>query len=468
MGITAETAASNEIHDKLDKVRGGFRAGTLRDVNDRVTQLRQLKRFLAEEETAIARALRVDLGKSATEAYATEIGFVISEVDHVLSNIEKWTSPRKVGVPLHQRPGSGRVVPEPLGTVLIISPWNYPLQLLLAPLVPAIAAGNTAILKPSEIAPATAAVIEDLLLNYLDGRVVQVVSGGVEETTELLAEQWDHIFYTGNGTVGKIVMRAAAEHLTPVTLELGGKSPAIVTASADVTVSARRIAWGKCINAGQTCVAPDYVLAHDSIADQFVADLGTAITEFYGEDIASSPDYGRIVSDRHFDRVSALLDSGGYDELAFGGFADRSTKFISPTVVTGVDPTSRLMSEEIFGPILPVLTYRDLGEAIDFVNARPKPLALYVFASNDRDANRVISHTSSGGVTVNHTLLHLAIPDFPFGGVGPSGMGSYHGEAGFNVFSHLKPVLRRGTKPDPKLAYPPYTDFKQKLIRKFL
>jgi aldehyde dehydrogenase (NAD+) len=468
MTITVETTSSNDIPAKLAKVREGFRAGTLRDVNDRVTQLRQLKRFLIEEEPAIVEALRADLGKSAIEAYTTEIGFTINEVDHMLKNIEKWTSPRKVGLPIHQRPGSGRIVPEPLGTVLIISPWNYPLQLLLAPLVPAIAAGNTAVLKPSEIAPATAALVEQRLLNYLDSRVVQVVTGGVDETTELLAEPWDHIFYTGNGTVGKIVMRAAAEHLTPVTLELGGKSPAIVTTSADVAVSARRIAWGKCINAGQTCVAPDYVLVAEAIADEFLADLGAAITEFYGDDVAASADYGRIVSERHFDRLSSLLDRGGYDEMVIGGAADRSTKFFPPTVLTGVDPDSALMSEEIFGPILPVLTYRDLGEAIDFVNARPKPLALYVFAGNDRDANRVVSHTSSGGVTINHTLLHLAIPDFPFGGVGPSGMGSYHGEAGFNVFSHLKPVLRRGTKPDPKIAYPPYTDFKQKVIRKML
>jgi aldehyde dehydrogenase (NAD+) len=468
MSTTVETASSNQIPDKLAKVRQGFHAGTLRDVNDRVTQLRQLKRFLVEEEPAILEALQSDLGKCETEAYVTEIGFVINEVDHMLKNIEKWTRPRKVSLPIHQRPGSARIVPEPLGTVLIISPWNYPLQLLLAPLVPAIAAGNTAVLKPSEIAPATAALVDERLLNFLDARVVQVVTGGVEETTELLTERWDHIFYTGNGTVGKIVMRAAAEHLTPVTLELGGKSPAIVTTSADVAVSARRIAWGKCINAGQTCVAPDYVLVHESIESQFVAELATAITEFYGEDVSASPDYGRIVSERHFDRINALLEAGGYEEVAVGGTPDRATKFFPPTVLTGVTNDSAVMSEEIFGPILPVLIYKELGQAIDFVNERPKPLALYVFADNDRDANRVLSHTSSGGVTVNHVLLHLAIPDFPFGGVGPSGIGSYHGEAGFNVFSHLKPVLRRGTKPDPKIAYPPYTGFKKKLLRKML
>jgi len=468
MGITVETVPSNDIRDKLSKVREGFRAGTLRDVNDRVTQLRQLRRFVVEEQVALTEALTRDLGKPAIEAYIAEIGFVLNEIDHTLKHIERWTRPRKVGLPIHQRPGSGRIVPEPLGTVLIIAPWNYPAQLLLAPLIAAIAAGNTAILKPSEIAPATAAVIDERLPNYLDGNVVQVVTGGVEETTELLAERWDHIFYTGNGTVGKIVMRAAAEHLTPVTLELGGKSPAIVTSTADVVVSARRIAWGKCTNAGQTCVAPDYVLVHESVADRFVTELGTAIKEFYGDDIGSSPDYGRIVSERHFDRLQALLDGGGYGDVAVGGRPNRDSLCFPPTVLTDVAADSPVMSEEIFGPILPVLTYTDLKEAIEFVNARPKPLALYVFGEDDHDINRVLAHTSSGGVTVNHVLLHLAVPDFPFGGVGPSGMGSYHGEAGFNVFSHLKPVLRRGTKPDPKIAYPPYTDFKQKLIRKLL
>lgn len=468
MSSSVESPHSNDIIGKIDTLREGFRSGVTRDVNERVTQLRQLRRFLVEQEPALIEALASDLGKCPTEAYATEIGFLLSEIDHTLDRIEKWTQPRKVSLPLHLRPGSARVVPEPLGTVLIIGPWNYPLHLLLAPLVPAIAAGNTVILKPSEIAPATSALLDSLLLNYLDSRVVQVVTGGAEQTAALLTEQFDHIFYTGNGTVGKIVMRAAAEHLTPVTLELGGKSPAIVTASADIAVSARRIAWGKCINAGQTCVVPDYVLVDETVADRFVEQLGVAITEFYGENVADSPDYGRIISTRHFDRVTGLLDAGGFEHIAHGGVADRDMLFISPTVITGVDPNAPVMTEEIFGPILPVLTYCDLGEAIDFVNGRDKPLALYVFAGKDHESNRVIAHTSAGGVTVNHTLIHLAVPDFPFGGVGPSGIGSYHGEYGFTTFSHLKPVLRRGTRPDSKLAYPPYTEFKQKLIRKML
>ena len=337
---------------------------------------------------------------------------------------------------------------------------------MLAPLVAALAAGNTAILKPSEVAPATATALDDRLHHYLDDRIVQVVTGGVPETTELLAERFDHIFYTGSGNVGKIVMKAAAEHLTPVTLELGGKSPAIVTANASLAVAGRRIAWGKWTNAGQTCVAPDYVLVDESVADAFVEQLGKAVEQFFGRDPATADDYGRIVSDRHFDRLQGLLDGGGFAATAFGGTTDRASRYFAPTAVVGVEPGAPLMADEIFGPILPILTYRTLDEAIEFVNARPKPLALYSFSESDAENDQVVAQTSSGGVTVNHTLLHLAVPDFPFGGVGPSGMGSYHGEHGFRTFSNMKPVLTRGTRPDPKLAYPPYTGLKAKILRK--
>jgi aldehyde dehydrogenase (NAD+) len=456
------------IAAQIERVRLGFAAGRVHRVDDRATQLRQLRRFLVDEQAALAIALLADLGKSPVEAYTTEIGFVIGEVDHVLDRLESWTRPRRVGMPLHLRPGTARIVPEPLGTVLIIAPWNYPLHLLLAPLVPALAAGNTAILKPSEIAPATAAVVAERLPHYLDGGAVQVVTGGVPETTALLGERFDHIFYTGNGSVGKIVMRAAAEHLTPVTLELGGKSPVIVTQSADIRVSARRIAWGKCVNAGQTCVAPDYVLVPTAMADRFVDAVSDAIQGFYGPDPATSNDYGRIVSVRHFDRLVGLLDAGGFERIAHGGRHDRDTRFFEPTVLRDVDPGAAVMTDEIFGPILPIVTYDDLDEAIAFVADRPKPLALYVFDRRGDAADRIIDRTSSGGVTVNHTLLHLAVPDFPFGGVGASGIGSYHGQFGFDRFSHLKPVLRRTTRPDPKLAYPPYTEFKERVLRTLL
>lgn len=456
-----------QIDEQLELVRRGASTGVIRAVSARETQLRQLRRFLVEREDELTVALRSDLGKSAFEAYSTEIGFTINEIDLALDHLRTWTAPRSTKLPLHLKPGSARLVPEPLGTVLIIAPWNYPLQLLLAPLVPALAAGNTVVLKPSEIAPATAAAVARHLPDYLDARCVQVVTGGVDETTALLTEPFDHIFYTGNGTVGKIVMRAAAEHLTPVTLELGGKSPAIVAADARLEVAARRIAWGKFINAGQTCVAPDYVLVEEPVAGQFLTELRTAINAFYGDEPATSRDYGRIVSDRHFERLTGLLAADGCT-VAIGGGADRCERYIAPTVVVDVDPGGPLMSDEIFGPILPVLPVASIDAAIRFVGERPKPLALYVFSERDATVEKVVDHTSSGGVTINHTLLHLAVPDFPFGGVGPSGMGRYHGHYGFEIFSHLKPVLQRTTRPDPGIAYPPYGNLKEKVLRKLL
>jgi aldehyde dehydrogenase (NAD+) len=455
------------IDEQLGRVRRGFADGVVRAIGDRETQLRQLRRFLVEREDDLTAALRTDLGKSALEAYSTEIGFTIKEIDLALGELRRWTEPRKAKLPFHLKPGAAEIVQEPLGTVLIIAPWNYPLQLLLAPLVPALAAGNTAILKPSEIAPATAAAIARHLPDYLDSRAVQVVTGGVPETTRLLEQRFDHIFYTGNGTVGRVVMRAAAEHLTPVILELGGKSPAIVAADARIDVTARRIAWGKWINAGQTCVAPDYVLVEESVTSQLLTALGQAIEAFYGEDPMSSGDYGRIVSDRHFERLTGLLDADA-GTIAIGGRSDRAARYIAPTVVTDVDVDGPLMSEEIFGPILPVVPIPSIDAAIEFVNSRPKPLALYVFTERDAAAEKVIGRTSSGGVTVNHTLLHLAVADLPFGGVGESGMGSYHGEHGFDVYSHAKPVLHRRTRPDPGIAYPPYGGLKAKLLRKLL
>ena len=334
--MTGHAVAHPALHAALDQVRDGARAGVVRAFADRETQLRQMRRMLVEQESAFGTALAADLGKSALEAYSTEIGFTINEIDHALRHLRSWTKPQRVRLPLHLRPGSARIVQEPLGTVLIIAPWNYPLQLLLAPLIPALAAGNTAVLKPSEVAPATAAAIAEQVPRYLDERAVQVVTGGVPETTELLAERFDHIFYTGNGTVGRVVMQAAAQHLTPVTLELGGKSPAIVTSSANLTVAARRIAWGKFVNAGQTCVAPDYVLVQDGVHDRFVAALRDAIRVFFGSDPSASPDYGRIVNDRHHARLTALLDAGGYDDVAAGGEHDVASRYIAPTVLTGV------------------------------------------------------------------------------------------------------------------------------------
>jgi aldehyde dehydrogenase (NAD+) len=457
-----------DIPDIVDRVRTGFEAGLQRDVSFRRTQLRQLRRLLLENEARIIEALSADFGKPPIETYATEIAFTVNEIDLVLKHLTSWTTPQRVSVPIKLKPGSARLVPQPLGTVAIIAPWNYPVQLTYAPLVPALAAGNTAVLKPSEVTERTAELIAELTPRYLDERVVQVVTGGVPETTVLLEQRFDHIFYTGNGTVARIVKQAAVRHLTPVTLELGGKSPVIVAADADIETAARRIAWGKFLNAGQTCVAPDYVLVEESAEQRLLDALASAIRSFFGDDPKRSADFARIVSQKQFQRISGLLDGGGYDTTVVGGDRDVATRYIAPTVLAGVKPDAPVMQEEIFGPVLPVLTVADIGEAIRFVNDREKPLALYVFSSDDATVERVIHGTSSGGVCVNQVVMHLAVPDLPFGGVGPSGMGAYHGKAGFDLFSHAKPVLHKGIRPDPPILYPPYTSLKQKLIRRFL
>lgn len=460
----AVASTSSEIDSKLQLVRAGYASGVVADIERRKQHVQSMRRMLVEHESDFLDALATDLHKSPTEAYVTEIGFLLNEIDHTLSQLAKWAAPRRAKLPFHLRPGRAHTQPQPLGTMLIIAPWNYPLQLSLGPLIPAIAAGNTAIVKPSEVAPATAAALERFLPRFLDSSVAQVVLGGVDETTRLLAEPFDHIVYTGNGTVGRIVMRAAAEHLTPVTLELGGKSPAIVTDTANLAVTARRVAWGKFTNAGQTCVAPDYLLVDEAVTLEFLTELQRAIVKMWGADPAASPDYGRIIDTRHFDRLKRLLVADG--QIVIGGESDRDARYIAPTVIADVDGDAAVMQDEIFGPILPVLSYTDLAGAIEFVNARPAPLALYVFTDDDATADRVLRTTSSGGACVNHTLMHLAVPDLPFGGVGASGFGAYHGEVGFNAFSHQRAILSRRAKPDPAVAYPPYTGTKRRLLKR--
>ena len=458
----------DRIPEIVQELREGFQRCVVHDVESRRGQLRQLRALFTEQEDRLVDALVADVGKPRIEAYTTEIAFTINEIDHTLKRLDAWTKPSKVKVPLTLKPGTATLRPEPLGTVCIIAPWNYPVQLLFAPLVPALAAGNTAVLKPSEVTPSVSALVEELVSRYFDPSTVAVVTGAVDQTTALLKERFDHIFYTGNGKVGRVVMRAAAEHLTPVTLELGGKSPAIVAADANIEVAAKRIAWAKFLNAGQTCVAPDYVLVEASVEDQLVAALAAAVTSFYGNDPRQSNDYARIVNEHHHDRLMKLLDSGGYDSTVIGGTGDRSSRYLAPTVLAGVEPDAAVMADEIFGPILPVLAVDDVDEAIRFVNDRDKPLALYAFSSDDDILEHVVANTSAGGVTLNHAVLHLAVPDLPFGGVGQSGMGSYHGKSGFDTFSHLKAVLDKPTRPDLALMYPPYSNFKKKIIRKFM
>jgi aldehyde dehydrogenase (NAD+) len=446
-------------------VRETFDSGRTRPLAWRVKQLENLIRFTKECDREIYEALRLDLGKPQLEAHTTEVNFVRAEADYTLKHLAEWMRPERVSTPLVTQPGKGFIYKDPLGVVLIIAPWNYPFQLCVGPLVGALAAGNAAVLKPSEVAPHTSALIAKRIPQYFDPSAVKVVEGGVAETTALLEERWDHIFYTGNGSVGRIVMAAAAKHLTPVTLELGGKSPTYVDASADLDVAARRICWGKFSNAGQTCVAPDYILAHAAIHDGLIQRLRSTIRDFYGADPKQSGDFGRIINERHHRRVMKLVGSG---EVVVGGEGDESTRYIAPTVLKDVSPESPVMQEEIFGPVLPVLKVSGVDEAIRFINGRDKPLALYVFTGDDSIAEDVLERTSAGGVTVNHTLLHLGAPELPFGGVGESGMGAYHGKSSFDLFSHKKSVLKKPTFLDPSLMYPPYTESKKKWLNRLV
>ncbi|MFD7243917.1 aldehyde dehydrogenase family protein [Streptomyces massasporeus] len=432
-------SAPEQPADVVARLRATFRTGRTKPVEWRTAQLRRLRDMLTENGADLAAALHADLGKSATEAYRTEIDFTVREIDHTLDHLADWLRPEPAPTPAHL--GADVTVwtqYDPLGVVLVIAPWNYPAQLLLAPVVGALAAGNAVVAKPSELAPATSSALARLLPAYLDADAVTVVEGGVPETTALLAERFDHIFYTGNGTVGRIVLRAAAEHLTPVTLELGGKSPAFVDRDTDLAVVAERLAAGKFLNAGQTCVAPDYVLTDPETAAALEPLLADAVQTLYGSDPAASGEYGRIINERHFDRLTGLLDSG---RTVVGGTSDRTAKYLAPTVLADVDPDAPVMREEIFGPILPIVTVPGLDEAIDFINERDKPLALYVFSESDGTRRRFAAETSSGGLGHGLPLAHLTVSDLPFGGVGESGMGNYHGRYSIETFSHRKAVL---------------------------
>ncbi|MBY8845258.1 aldehyde dehydrogenase family protein [Streptomyces sp. SP2-10] len=427
--------------DVVARLRATFGTGRTKPVEWRTGQLRRLRAMLTERGADLAAALHTDLGKSSAEAYRTEIDFTVREIDHTLEHLADWLRPEPAPVPAHLgADATAWTQYDPLGVVLVIAPWNYPAQLLLAPMVGALASGNAVVAKPSELAPATSAALAELIPAYLDTEAVAVVEGGVPETTALLAERFDHVFYTGNGTVGRIVMRAAAEHLTPVTLELGGKSPVFVDRGTDLDAVADRLARGKFLNAGQTCVAPDYVLTDPETAPALEAALVRAVEGVFGADPARSPEYGRIINERHFDRLSALLGSG---RVAVGGAADREARYIAPTVLADVDPESPVMGEEIFGPILPIVTVPGLDEAIRFINDRDKPLALYVFSESDETRDRIAAETSSGGLGLGLPLAHLTVSDLPFGGVGESGMGSYHGRYSIETFSHRKAVLAK-------------------------
>jgi aldehyde dehydrogenase (NAD+) len=425
----------------VGRLRATVRSHATRPLAWRIEQLTRLRTLLDQNRDALAEAVYADLHRLPAETFRSEVDACIHEIDHFLEHLEAWLAPEPVTVPADAglpAGSTGAVRYDPLGTVLVIAPWNYPVRLLFVPVAGALAAGDTVVAKPSELAPATSALIGDLVSRYFEPNVLAVVQGGVPETTALLAEQFDHIFCTGSGAVGRIVMRAAAQHLTPVTLELGGKSPVFVDADTDLPTVARRLAATKFANAGQTCVAPDYVLADPATAQALEPALAQAVLELYGPDPAASPAYGRIINERHFDRVAALLDSG---RVVIGGRYERAERYIAPTVLAEVDPHSPVMLEEIFGPILPIIQVSGLDEAIAFINERDKPLALYAFTDNETTRRRLAVETTSGALNFGLPIAHLRVPGLPFGGVGESGTGSYHGRHSLETFSHRKAVL---------------------------
>jgi aldehyde dehydrogenase (NAD+) len=451
-----------DIPAVVARAREAFDSGRTRPLEWRRRQLDALIGLLERHEEELLQALHADLGRPRLEGWFADIGPIRGDVAYIRDRLAKWAGPRRVRLPLAARPGTAEIVPEPLGVVLIIGPWNYPVQLIVEPLAAALAAGNAAVVKPSELAPATSELLGRLLRQYLDADAVAVVEGGPEESSRLLEERFDHIFFTGSGRIAQLIMHAAAKHLTPVTLELGGKSPVYVHSSAKLENAARRIAWGKFFNAGQTCVAPDYALVDRPLVERLVDKIQLACQDFYGLAPIDSPDFGRIVNDAHLERLETLLRDV---EPAFGGHIDRAQRYLSPTVVVDPPADSRLLEEEIFGPVLPVVPVDGLEHAIREINSRPKPLALYVFSTDDAVTDTVLERTSSGGACVNHCMLQAAPPCLPFGGVGPSGMGRYHGQAGFDTFSNMRSVLRKPAGLENDLLYPPYTKRQERLLR---
>ncbi|HRX15586.1 MAG TPA: aldehyde dehydrogenase [Spirochaetota bacterium] len=453
------------IKSVMENLEKYYRSGATIPVDFRIKTLRDLYNNIKENQNAIIRALSRDLHKPAFETYATEIGIVLDEIRKTCSHLKKWARPKRVSTPMHQFYASSYIIKEPYGTVLIISPWNYPFQLAISPLIGAVAAGNTVMIKPSEISPNTSKIMASIITKSFDSGHVSVVQGDVKTSTEILKQKFDYIFFTGSTVVGRVVMKAAAENLTPVTLELGGKSPALVYKDANLSLAAKRIVWGKFMNAGQTCVAPDYCFIHSEIKEQFTEELCRVIKEFYGDDPSKSPFYARMINQSHYTRVKSYIKQG---KVICGGSSNDKSRYIEPTIIEGASPKSAVMCDEIFGPILPVMFYDDISTALEFINARPKPLALYIFSASRGFQKHVLNETRAGGVTINDTVVHLVNPKLPFGGVGHSGMGSYHGKYSFDTFSADKPVMIRSTKIDIPFRYPPYSKLKAALIKMFL
>lgn len=452
------------VHNILKSQKKFFNSDITKDVEYRIKTLKKLHLAIKKYDSEIIEALRLDLGKPEFEGYATEVGYTLQSITYFIKNIKKWAKDKRVRTPIHQTLSKSYIRYEPYGAVLIIGPYNYPFQLLIEPLVGAIAAGNTVVLKPSEFTANTERIVKKIVKEVFNEEYVSVVCGGKEETQALIHANFDYIFFTGSVRVGKIVMEAAAKNLIPVTLELGGKSPAIVHKDSNVKIAARRIAWGKFINTGQTCIAPDYVYVHKQIKDEFIGHLKSTISEFYGKNVKENKDYGKIVNDHHFDRLIKLINQ---DKVVIGGEHAKESLHISPTVMTDVTWKDAVMEEEIFGPILPILEYDLEDEIISQIKSKSKPLALYVFSEDKEFQNKIINKISFGGGCINDTISHVATHHMPFGGVGSSGIGHYHGKYSFETFSNKKGILKKSTFFDMKLIYPPYKD-KVNLVRKIM
>ncbi|NLM10205.1 MAG: aldehyde dehydrogenase [Clostridiaceae bacterium] len=452
------------IDNILKQQREYFAKGETRDINFRLKALRTLKETIKKYEEEICEALKKDLNKVRFEAYATEVGFIYTELNDVIRKLPGWSRVKKVKTPVAQFKSTSYIVSEPYGVVLIMSPWNYPFQLSIAPLIGAIAGGNCAVVKPSAYSSHTSSIIKKIIEECFESKFVSVIEGGREANSELLSKKFDYIFFTGSVGVGKIVMEAASKHLTPVTLELGGKSPCIVHRDTNIDVSARRIIWGKTINSGQTCVAPDYCFAHKDIKGDLITAMKKYIKEFYGDVPCRNPEYPRIVNERHFSRLKGLLSSG---DIVAGGDFNEETLQISPVILDNVSLDSPVMQEEIFGPILPVIEYDDIEQVISYINSRPKPLALYLFTGSKELEKMIVKRVSFGGGCINDTLVHLATSEMPFGGVGESGMGGYHGKWSFDTFTHKKSIMRKSFLIDIELRYPPYRN-KLSMLKKIM
>lgn len=449
-----------DIHEIVESEKHFFRTGVTRGVDFRIDMLKKFRKAIIENDELISAALKADLNKQPFESYMCETGLLLEEINFHIKRLKKWSKTRRVKSGIGQLPGKSYVCPEPYGVVLIMAPWNYPVQLCLMPLVGAISAGNCAVVKPSAYAPESSRVISKLIESAFPTGFVTAVEGGREANKALLDEPFDYIFFTGSVAVGKTVMEAAAKRLTPVTLELGGKSPIIVDETANLPLAARRIAFGKVLNAGQTCVAPDYLMIEKSVEAPFIEEYKKALADFFPDGDMSG--MVRIINDKHFERVCNILDNSG--SIAIGGARDAETRFIEPAVLTGVPIDSPAMQQEIFGPVLPVLPYEKLDDCIDFIRSRPKPLALYIFSENKMNQEKVLNSCSFGGGCINDTVIHLASSHMSFGGVGESGMGSYHGKKSFDTFTHYRSVLKQG-KLDVKLRYFPYKSGKEKITR---